>query len=103
MYTHWLGVGGIRKTLLEEDQQWKNLKYYIDNYPESTVTIFFKETGRDLFEKIVKLECDQNYQNLELDCNSGFNTSFRHLSYKPKGLEICKLSLDNLANRNTIL
>ena len=102
MYTHWLGVGGIRKTLHVEDQQWQNLKYYIDNHPESKVMIFFKETGKDLFEKIVKLECNQNYQNLDLDCNSGFDTSFRRLSYKPKGIEVCKLSLDALANRNLV-
>jgi len=94
MRVHWLGIGGINIKLTDERKQWIALKHYLNKYPDSKITIFNKVLGRDLYERIVKLECMQSYDDLDLDCNSGFNTSIRHLDYKPKGIEICKMQIE---------
>ena len=95
--THWLQIGGTRVSQKAEDRQWNNLQEYLSDYPESKATIYLKETG-DLFCKIVKLECNQNYRDLDLYCNGG-DGSAKHLNHKPNDLVLCKLQIDYFINR----
>jgi hypothetical protein len=95
---HWLQIGGIKSSMKNEDIQWANLKKYLEEYPESKAVVYIKETG-DIFCKVVKLECSQNYNDLDLDCNSMFNGSIRHLNHKPNDIALCRLQLDYYFNR----
>lgn len=83
---HWLKFGGYRVSLKSEAKQWLNLGEYLQKYPDSKATVFIKTTG-DIFEKAVKLECGQNYQELDLDCNSMFDGSIRRLYSKPGNIK----------------
>lgn len=85
---HWLLVGGIRKTPSEEQKQWQNIKEYLEKYPDGKITIYWQDTN--IFNKIVRLECKQKYNDLDLDCNSFFSGSIKHLDYKPKNLKLSK-------------
>lgn len=98
MFVHWLEFGGIRIAMKDEDKQWDYLKEYLSKYPESNATVFIKNTG-DLFARVVRLECKQNYTDLDLLCNSMSEGSIRHLSYKPKNIEICKKQVDYYFSR----
>lgn len=91
-YTHWLQFGGMKIKTDYERQQWDHLKEYLEKYPDSNATVYLKDTG-DVFARIIKLECSQNYNDLDLDCNSCFNGSIKHLNYKPNlnNLSVSKL------------
>ena len=94
---HWLQVGGMRTSLKNENRQWENIQTYLEEYPNSKATVYYKETG-DLFCRIVKLECKQNYRDLDLDCNSG-DGSVRHLNYRPNDLTESAVQIDYYVNR----
>ena len=96
--THWLEIGGTRISTKNEDMQWDHLKKYLSEYPESKATVYIKNTG-DLFATVVRLECKQNYRDLDLECNSGSDGSIRHLNYKPKNIELCRMQTDYFFNR----
>jgi hypothetical protein len=94
---HWLQIGGMRVSQKAEGRQWDNLKKYLSDYPESKATVFLKETG-DMFCRIIRLECNQNYRDLDLDCNGG-DGSVRHFDRKPNDLSLCKIQIDYFVNR----
>lgn len=83
MRKHWLKIDGRwnQKTTIKA---WNNLKEYLQKYPESKITVFNSETN--LFHKFFCLECEQNYQELDIDCNSLFSGSLIHLDRKPSSL-----------------
>ena len=89
---HWLQVGGMRTSHKNEVIQWENIKTYLDEYPNSKATVYYKETG-DMFCRIVKLECGQNYQDLDLDCNGG-DRSVRHFDHKPNDIKVSAMQLE---------
>jgi hypothetical protein len=91
--THWLQIGGIKIRSEYEIKQWYHLKEYIEQHEGSKATVYVKTTG-DMFARIIKLECDQNYNELDLDCNSCFSGSIRHFNGRPNNIEISKLQLD---------
>ena len=95
---HWLQIGGIKTSKESEDKQWRNLNKYLEDYPGSEVTVFLKNTG-DVFARIVKLKCNQNYRDLDLDCNSCFDGSIKRLAYKPKDIFISKKQFDCFISR----
>jgi len=97
---HWLEIGGIRIGMKDEDKQWNYLKKYLSEYPESKATVYFKDS--DLFARVVKLECKQNYRDLDLHCNSCSNSSIKHLNHKPQNIELCKNQLDYFLNRERV-
>lgn len=79
-YTHWLKI--------EDDmvkKVWIRLKEYKNRY-DCSMQVFYKETN--LISKYIKLDCNQSYQDLDLDVNSISDEGLRHLSCKPK--DICK-------------
>lgn len=90
---HWLQFGGMKLKTSSERKQWSNLKEYLEKYPESKASIFLKNTG-DVFARIVKLECSQNYNDLDLDCNSLFDGSIKHLNYKPNMSDLSESNLE---------
>lgn len=83
---HWLEIGGINKTKEEELEQWNNLNEYLRKYNDASYEIYCKNTG-DIYKRVVKLKCKQDYNSLDLDCNSLFNDSIKRLSNKPTGIE----------------
>jgi hypothetical protein len=96
--THWLVIGGTRIRAEHEKKQWDNLKEYLEQYKDSKATVYLKTTG-DMFVRIVKLECDQNYKDLDLDCNSCFSGSIRHLNSRPNNIELSRMQIDYYFNR----
>jgi hypothetical protein len=96
--THWLIIGGTRIRAEHEKKQWDNLKGYLKQHKGSKATVYLKTTG-DIFCRIVKLECDQNYNDLELDVNSGFSSSIRRLNSRPNNIELSRMQLDYYFNR----
>lgn len=85
MKTHWLKLGGLIPNNLVT-KQYDNLNRYLKAYPGSKVTYYTKDS--DIYSMIVKLECDQSYSTLDLDCNSGFDGSIKRLYRKPSGITI---------------
>lgn len=81
---HWLLIGGNDFTKDEGKIQWNNLNDYISNN-NSKIEIYFKETG-DIFERVVKLVCNQSYDDLDLDVNSMFTGSIKRVNSKPKNI-----------------
>lgn len=79
-YTYWLKM---EDDLVEE--AWVNLKEYKEKY-DCNMEIFYRETS--CLYKIIKLECNQNYQDLDLDVNSSSTGSLTRLLSRPKN--ICK-------------
>lgn len=96
---HWLQIGGIKLTLKDENKQWNNLNEYLSKYPESKAEVYKKFTG-DMFAKFIRLECEQNYNELDLDCNSMSRGSIRHLNHKPSNIEKCNMSVEWFIERN---
>lgn len=92
---HWLQIGGIKEHY--EHKQWENLKEYLNKYSESNIEVWVKFTG-DMFAKFIRLKCNQNYCDLDLDCNSGFKGSIKHLNNKPNNIELSIHSRDWFIN-----
>lgn len=84
-YKHWLKIDW-RSSGESSWKQWQNLKNYLDKYPDSKITVYNMEYG-NMFDKFFCLECTQNYNDLDLDCNSMFTGSLRHLDRKPANLK----------------
>jgi hypothetical protein len=95
---HWLQLGGKNISLKNEEKQWNNLKQYINTYKDSKITIYQKTTG-DIFCRIIKLECNQNYNDLDLECNSGYNYSIKHFNGRPSNIELCNIPFEYFINR----
>ena len=83
---HWLEYGGSRFSLDRENKQLEELRNYLRNDPTAKAEGYFKNTG-DVFAKVVRLECSQTYDDLDMDVNSGFNKSLKRLSRKPPDIE----------------
>lgn len=81
---HWLVIGGYNYNKEEEKNQWSKLNEYVENN-NSKLEIYLKDTG-DVFARVVKLICNENYDELKLDVNSSFEGSIRRLSSKPRNI-----------------
>jgi hypothetical protein len=78
-YKHWLKIDGIRSEL----KQYEEIEKYLKNYPNAKVTIYLYEYN--LFDKVVLLECEQNYDDLDMMVNS-LSHPLRRLINKPKNI-----------------
>ena len=99
-YKHWLKISW-RSTWQSSVSQWKQLKEYLDKSPDSKITVYNRIDG-NMFDKFFCLQCHQNYNDLDLDCNS-FSTKLIHLDRKPGGLEPSPkdfLTLFNIYNKD---
>lgn len=96
---HWLQIGGIKTNLKSEAKQWNNLFEYLKSYPGSKAIVYVKNTG-DMFCEIIELICEQDYASLDLDCNSMFDGSIKHLGHKPSDISICKKQVEYFRNKH---
>ena len=83
---HWLEYGGIRCMPDREKEQLEELRQYLRKYPEAKAEGYWKTTG-DMFARFVRLECNQSYDDLDMDVNSGFDKSLRRHTRKPSNIE----------------
>lgn len=81
-YVHWLKIRGL-VTAREEAKQFREIQSYLDRYPESTATLYRYEAS--LCDYVVKLECNQDWNNLDLYANSGFH-ALTKLTHKPASI-----------------
>ena len=81
-YTHWLKINGTTTTK-EEAKQYQEIEKYLRTHKNATAEIYLYEFN--LFDRVVKLVCDENYTNLDMEVNS-FSNRLRRLSGKPKNI-----------------
>jgi len=77
-YKHWLKIDGMWNIDITV-KAYNNLKDYIEKYPESKITVY-NPTDGFMFHKFFCLECHQNYNDIDLDCNSMTSGSLIHLN-----------------------
>ena len=87
---HWLEFDGIRCRVDKKEQQLAELRRYMQKYPTTTVKGYWKTTG-DMFAKFVRLECNQSYNDLDMDVNSSFDKSLHRHSRKPSNIEYSEI------------
>lgn len=100
IYTHWLRIDLNN----DERKQWQQLKDYWNKY-DCSMTVYYYDYN-PLTEKAIKLDCNQSYQDLDLDVNSMSSGSLKRVKAKPtnitaynKGIEhffVNKLGLEVL-------
>ena len=78
-YKHWLKLGGN----YSEEEEYKEIDDYLKRYPDAKATIY--QYNYTLFDKVVLLECEQNYNDLDMMVNSMSNNLYR-LTQKPKNI-----------------
>lgn len=79
IHRHWLKINGTHS----EERQYAEIDKYLKNYPNAKATIY--QYDYDLFNKVVLLECEQNYNDLDMNINSGSHP-LRRLTQKPKNI-----------------
>ena len=80
-YTYWLKIDYRYES--HNGIEWKNLKRYADNY-DCNITVFYYDAN--FMNKVIKLECNQSYNDLNLDINSMSDGSFIRLKQKPNNI-----------------
>lgn len=75
---HWLGIDGKN-----EKMKWAQLKWYVENHP-CEVKVYSKVYGDFLY--VVRLKCNQCYNDLDLEVDSSSDLSMFRYYRKPKGL-----------------
>ncbi len=78
-YVHWLKIDGY-SNLEETASQFLAIENYLNHYPNSNAMLYEYDSGS--FNCIVRLECEQCYNDLDIDVNS-CSTRLRRLSSKP--------------------
>jgi len=82
-YTHWLKIEFLNET--EDGIEWNNLKEYKEKY-DCNMEVYYYPSN-PFTRKVIKLECNQTYQDLDLDVNSNFDGSLIRMAGKPKNIE----------------
>lgn len=91
-HTYWLKI--------EDDtieKVWINLKEYKEKH-KCNMEVFYRETN--FINKIIKLECNQSYQDLDLDVNSLSGGSLTRLLNKPKNICAYKKNIEDFFKIN---
>ncbi len=97
MYKHWLKIDGMWDTT-RISKAYKNLKEYLEKYPESKITSYIPTKGF-LLDQYFCLECKQNYRDLDLDCNSMFDGSLIRLKRKPCNIVESVIAFEKMFER----
>lgn len=105
-HIHWLKIRGL-VTAREEAEQYKEIQSYLDRYPESIAMMYRYEAS--LCDYVVRLECNQDWKNLDLYANSGFH-ALKRLTRKPNNIgnpepfatpeRLAKISCENYRHKN---
>lgn len=88
IYTHWLRIN----MNTDEEKQWKNLMDYWNKY-DCAMTVYYYDYN-PLTEKVVKLDCNQSYQDLDLDVNSMSSGSLKKIKNKPTNITVYNKGID---------
>jgi len=91
MAVYWLEYDGIRCSKDKKEKQLEELRQYLRKYPTASAKGFWKTTG-DMFAKFVRLECEQSYENLDMDVNSMSSKSLRRHLHKPSNIEYSEIT-----------
>jgi len=78
-YKHWLKINGYHS----EDRQYEEIEKYLKKYSNAKATTYLYKY--DMFNRAVLLECEQNYDDLDMMVNSGSHP-LRRLTQKPKNI-----------------
>lgn len=78
-YVHWLKIDGCAN-LEEIAKQFLAIENYLNLYKNANATLYQYNSGS--FNWVVRLECGQCYNDLDMDVNSG-STRLERLSSKP--------------------
>jgi hypothetical protein len=78
-YVHWLKINGMAPAT-DEALQYREIQNYLKEYPDAKATMYLYDY--QLFHRVVKLECHQNWNDLDLNANCGSHVLTR-LSQKP--------------------
>jgi len=89
-YVHWLKIDLTNET--KDGKEWLNLKRYKEKY-DCNMTVFYYNNS--FIDKAVKLECNQKYEDLDLDVNSMSSGSLIRLKSKPKNITVYKKDIDD--------
>lgn len=88
IYTHWLRIDNNK----DEFKQWENLKDYWNKY-DCSMTVYYYDYN-PLTEKAIKLDCNQSYQDLDLDVNSMSSGSLKRVKAKPTNITVYNKGID---------
>lgn len=88
IYTHWLRIDMNG----DETKQWEQLKDYWNKY-DCSMTVYYYDYN-PLTEKAIKLDCNQSYQDLELDVNSMSSGSLKRVKAKPTNITVYNKGID---------
>lgn len=89
IYTHWLRID----TNNDEIKQWKQLKDYWNKY-DCSMTVYYYDYN-PLTEKVIKLDCNQSYQDLDLDVNSMSSGSLKRVKAKPTNITVYNKGIEH--------
>lgn len=81
-YVHWLKIDGFT-SLQETASQFLAIENYLNSYQNASAMIYEYDSGS--LSWIVRLQCEQCYDDLDLVVNSG-STRLVRLSSKPKNI-----------------
>lgn len=79
IYTHWLKLDSNN-----EIEKWNNLKNYKEKY-DCSMTVFYYDYN-PLEDKVIKLDCNQSYSELDLDIDSKSEGSLKKIQNKPTNI-----------------
>jgi len=83
---HWMQFDGMKVSPEAAQRKLEELKRYLAEHPEATAIGYLKTEG-DIYARFVMLDCCQNYNDLDIACNSFSENSLRHFDRKPCNLE----------------
>lgn len=89
IYTHWLRIDLNN----DEIKQWEQLKNYWNKY-DCSMTVYYYDYN-PLTEKVIKLDCNQSYQDLDLDVNSMSSGSLKKIKNKPTNITVYNKSIEH--------
>lgn len=92
-YVYWLKINSSNET--KDGKEWLNLKKYKEKY-DCNITVFYYDNS--FVDKAIKLECNQNYEELDLDVNSMSCGSLIKLKSKPKNITVYKNDIEYFFN-----
>ena len=88
-YTHWLRIDMNN----DEIKQWEQLKNYWNKY-DCSMTVYYYDYN-PLTEKAIKLDCNQSYQDLDLDVNSMSSGSLKRVKAKPTNITVYNKGIEH--------
>lgn len=86
-YIYWLKID-----FFNENENWNNLKKFKEKY-DCNMQVYYYDSN-PFTRKVIKLECNQAYQDLDLDVNSSFDGSLIRLNNKPKNIKTYNKSIE---------